>query len=353
MGMSCMWASRSLKNRVSSYFVPSAELGPKKQPMLAKIDAIDTIECDGEWEALLMESRLIKDTRPPFNTRLVDDKTFPYLVVTMRDDFPGCSSLENPPMRTTGRESFGPFASAGALREAVQLLQRVFDTAPVIWTSKTVIPKPPLSALPLHSIGQCTAPCADRISKASYRRDVDAFVRFLGSKRSTMLRELREEMAQASADCALKMRPSCVTGSVRSRNWTIGRSGPKMACSGNRKSRCSAEIRLVLKSLLHFGLTLPIRSMEAIDIAHLQGGETVGSKVCSWTADRSKICTAGSRSARRQRRLRGHSGSGITSLSRCGGGRRAVPRSDSDRRWIGTIARRHGGFADLSVKPPW
>ena len=79
----CRWAcpvcgqSREPQNRVSSYFVPSAELGPKKQPMLAKIDAIDTIECDGEWEALLMESRLIKDTRPPFNTRLVDDKTFP------------------------------------------------------------------------------------------------------------------------------------------------------------------------------------------------------------------------------------------------------------------------------------
>ena len=117
----------SLKNRVSSYFVPSAELGPKKQPMLAKIDSIDTIECDGEWEALLMESRLIKDTRPPFNTRLVDDKTFPYLVVTMRDDFPGVFITREPAHEDyRGAKIFGPFASAGALREAVQLLQRVF-----------------------------------------------------------------------------------------------------------------------------------------------------------------------------------------------------------------------------------
>ena len=140
----------SLKNRVSSYFVPSAELGPKKQPMLAKIDAIDTIECDGEWEALLMESRLIKDTRPPFNTRLVDDKTFPYLVVTMRDDFPGCSSPENPPMRTTGARKFlVPSRPPARCEKRCNCCNGCFDTAPVIWTSKMVIPKPPLSALPV------------------------------------------------------------------------------------------------------------------------------------------------------------------------------------------------------------
>ena len=232
-----------------------------------------------------MESRLIKDTRPPFNTRLVDDKTFPYLVVTMRDDFPGVFITREPTHEDyRGSKVFGPFASAGALREAVQLLQRVFRYRTCHLDIEDGDPKnrrfrPCL----LHSIGQCTAPCADRISKASYRRDVDAFVRFLGSKRSTMLRELREEMAQASADLrfedAAKLRDRIMP---RSKNWTIGRSGPKMACSGNRKSRCSAEIRHLRSSPCSrtLGLTLPIRSMEAIDIAHLQGGETVGSKVC-------------------------------------------------------------------------
>ena len=76
--------------------------------MLAKIDAIDTIECDGEWEALLMESRLIKDTRPPFNTRLVDDKTFPYLVVTMRDDFPGVFITREPTHEDYRARKFWP-----------------------------------------------------------------------------------------------------------------------------------------------------------------------------------------------------------------------------------------------------
>ena len=274
----------SLKNRVSSYFVPSAELGPKKQPMLAKIDAIDTIECDGEWEALLMESRLIKDTRPPFNTRLVDDKTFPYLVVTMRDDFPGVFITREPTHEDyRGAKVFGPFASAGALREAVQLLQRVFRYRTCHLDIEDGDPKnrrfrPCL----LHSIGQCTAPCADRISKASYRRDVDAFVRFLGSKRSNMLRELREEMAQASADLRFED-----AAKLRDRISAIEKldDREKRAKDGVQwqpeVTVFSGDPTPALKSLQRtLGLTLPIRSMEAIDIAHLQGGETVGSKVC-------------------------------------------------------------------------
>ncbi|MBL8760574.1 MAG: hypothetical protein JNL50_04660, partial [Phycisphaerae bacterium] len=72
----------NLPDRVSSYFVPSADLGPKKQPMLAVVHDFDILLCDGEWEALLTENRLIKDIKPRFNVRLTDDKTFPYLVVT-------------------------------------------------------------------------------------------------------------------------------------------------------------------------------------------------------------------------------------------------------------------------------
>ena len=85
-----------LPNRVSSYFIPSADLGPRKQPMLDLVDDFDFIPCEGEWEALLMEARLVKDIHPPFNDRLQDDKTFPYLAVTMRDDFPGVYITRDP-----------------------------------------------------------------------------------------------------------------------------------------------------------------------------------------------------------------------------------------------------------------
>lgn len=116
-----------LPNRVASYFVPSADLGPRKHPMLDLINDLDTIPCEGEWEALLMESRLIKDLHPHFNDRMTDDKTFPYLVVTMRDDFPGVFITRDPAApQFRGARVFGPFTSSGSLRHAVQVLQRVF-----------------------------------------------------------------------------------------------------------------------------------------------------------------------------------------------------------------------------------
>ena len=182
-----------------------------------------------------------------------------------------------------GAKIFGPFASAGALREAVQLLQRVFRYRTCHLDIEDGDPKnrrfrPCL----LHSIGQCTAPCADRISKASYRRDVDAFVRFLGSKRSTMLRELREEMAQASADLrfeeAAKLRDQI--GAIEKLDDREKRAKDGVQWQPE-VTVFSGDPAPALKSLQRtLGLTLPIRSMEAIDIAHLQGGETVGSKVC-------------------------------------------------------------------------
>ena len=79
----------ALRNRVSSYFQASGPSEIKTRQMVQLVDSFETIECEGEWEALLMESRLIKDIRPRFNTRLVDDKTYPYLAITTRDDFPG------------------------------------------------------------------------------------------------------------------------------------------------------------------------------------------------------------------------------------------------------------------------
>ncbi|MEL7087709.1 MAG: excinuclease ABC subunit UvrC, partial [Planctomycetota bacterium] len=116
-----------LPDRVSSYFVPSADLGMKKTPMLDVVDDFDVIECEGEWEALLTENRLIKDIHPKFNARLIDDKTFPYLAVTLKDDFPGVFITRNPQGEEfRGAKIFGPFTSVYALRESVQILQKVF-----------------------------------------------------------------------------------------------------------------------------------------------------------------------------------------------------------------------------------
>lgn len=159
--------ARSLRSRVGSYFVGSTDLGPKKQPMLDVIVDFDVIECEGEWEALLMESRLIKDLRPRFNTLLTDDKTFPYLAITTREDYPGVYIT-----RTPGDEQFrgatilGPFTSVHALRESVQLLQRVFKYRTCTLDIHEGDPRNArFRPCILHPIEQCSAPCAERISK--------------------------------------------------------------------------------------------------------------------------------------------------------------------------------------------
>ncbi|MDG2021036.1 MAG: excinuclease ABC subunit UvrC [Phycisphaerales bacterium] len=275
-----------LPNRVSTYFQSSTDLGPRKSPMLRLIDDFDVLECDGEWEALLLEARLIKDIRPRFNERLVDGKTFPYLAITVRDEFPGVFVTRNPgDARFKGARIFGPFTSVTALRHSVQLLQRVFKYRTCELEIRSDDPKN-RSFRPclLHSIGQCTAPCANRISPEGYREDIDRFIRFLGSKRSAMLREMRQEMEEASASRRFE-RAAVLRDQIRS----IERLDER-----ERRSKEDGQydwqpevtsfvhdpgkgIRSLQKTL---GMETPIRCLEAIDIAHLAGGETVGSKVC-------------------------------------------------------------------------
>lgn len=273
-----------LPDRVSSYFTPSADLGPKKQPMLEVVHDFDVLVCESEWEALLTENRLIKDIGPRFNARLTDDKTFPYLAVTLREDFPRVMVTRNPsdPVLMKGAKIFGPFVAAGALRQAVQLLQRVFRFRTCSLEIAAGDPKNRhFRPCILYNIHQCTAPCADKVSPEAYRSDIDRFVRFLGSRRSDMLRDMRAEMEAASA--ALEFEKAAV---LRDQIRAIERLDDR--ARGGRKSGWQPETEIgyiepkkALRSLQKtLGLESPIRCIEAIDIAHLQGGETVGSKVC-------------------------------------------------------------------------
>ncbi len=270
-----------LRDRVSSYFLPSADLGPKKQGMLELVEDFDVVECESEWEALLAEARLIKDARPRFNSLLTDDKTFPYLVVTTREDFPAVfvtRELTDP--RCRGAQVFGPFTSPGALREAVDLLQSVFRFRTC---SLRILPGDPRNRrfrpCLLHSIGKCSAPCADRIDREAYRADVQRFLRFLTSRRSATLRSMREEMRT----CAERLdfeQAAALRDQIRALE--------KLDERASRRDRWQPEIEGAIlepeKGLRALQKVLeveaPIRCVEAIDIAHLQGGETVGAKVC-------------------------------------------------------------------------
>lgn len=324
----------SLPSRVSSYFVPSADLGPKKQPLLEVVHDFEALECEGEWEALLAENRLIKDISPRFNVRLTDGKTYPYLAVTMKEDFPRVyvtRNLSDPLLKgTPPARVFGPFASAGSLRHAVALLQRVFKYRTC---SLDIIENDPKNRhfrpCILASIGRCTAPCADKIGREAYRADIDRFTRFLTSKRSAMLREMREDMQRASAaqefEAAaairdqiraiekLDERARSSTGSMqegwqpevevhfadprkglRALQRVLEKAGAWETTEDNATALDAHEeddaddpeprqgdaAPAPLPSGAPTSSARTIRCIEAIDIAHLQGGETVGSKVC-------------------------------------------------------------------------
>jgi excinuclease ABC subunit C len=273
-----------LPDRVSSYFVPSADLGARKQPMLDVVEDVEVLECEAEWEALLLESRLVKDLKPRFNELLKDDKTFPYLAVTVRDQFPGVYVTRNPSdPRFEGARIFGPFTSVHALRSAVTVMQRVFQYRTCELDIKADDPanrrfRPCL----LHSIGQCTAPCANRVTVSRYRADVDRFLRFLGSKRSVLVRELQGEMERASAERRFED-----AAALRDQIHALGKLDDRETRRGMEHewqpelTVFAGDPMVGMRSLQRaLGLDAQIRCLEAIDIAHLGGEETVGSKVC-------------------------------------------------------------------------
>ncbi len=281
-------ASR-LCDRVSSYFIPSTDLGPNKSRMLDEIHSFDTLRCDGDWEAVLVENRLIKDIKPRFNTLATDDKSFPYLVITSGEDYPRVFVTRNPSgVRADGSVDlmvkngriYGPFVSSAALREAVQVLQGVFRFRTCSLDIEAGDPKnrrfrPCL----LAAIDRCTAPCNESISPDAYRADIERLARFIGSKRSTMLREMRREMEDASAamefEKAATLRDQIRAiekldeRASRGDNWQ-----PEQEIGYIEPAKALRALQRVL------GLERQIRCVEGIDIAHLQGGETVGSKVC-------------------------------------------------------------------------
>ena len=275
-------ASR-LPSRVGSYFVPSADLGFKKQPMLELVHDFDFLVCEGEWEALLTENRLIKDISPRFNVRLTDDKTFPYLAITLREDFPRVyitRDLQDPLLK--GAKIFGPFTAVGSLREALTLAQRVFKFRTC---SLDIVEGDPKNRYfrpcILHAIGQCTAPCADKVAKEPYFLDVERFVRFIEGKRSVMIREMTQEMMAASAAMAFE-KAAVLRDQLKALERLDQRAKDGKKSGWQPEAEMSAiEPKKALTSLQKaLNMPSPVRCIEAIDIAHLQGGETVGSKVC-------------------------------------------------------------------------
>ena len=265
----------NLRSRAGSYFLKAASEEIRTADWVPLIADADFIECDSEVDALLVESRLIKDIQPQHNKILKDDKTFPYLQITTHEDFPRVEVTREP--MTSGVKLYGPFASAGSLRGAVQVLQRIFKfrTCSLDIEENDERWKWYRPCL-LASIKQCTAPCNLRISKEDYRKDIRRLQQVLLGNKTKLLREMKNEMLEASKDLqfekAARLRDEIeMLESLDRRGELDTHVQPEVFHIDPKKGLTG--LRQVLK------LSETPRSIEGVDIAHLGGGETVASLV--------------------------------------------------------------------------
>src|ERR1043166_7876777 len=190
--------AKNLRNRAGHYFSKAAAEDHRTRDLVPLIADLDFLPAETGVDALLLEARLVKDIQPRFNVELKDDKSFPYLQIRMREDFPRVEFTRTP--RRRGVKLYGPFTSAKGLRAAIQVLQRIFKFRTCSLDIKAQDQRwrwfrPCI----LHSIHQCTAPCNLRVTKEDYRKQIRALRLVLEGKKARLLREMKKEMAEASA----------------------------------------------------------------------------------------------------------------------------------------------------------
>jgi excinuclease ABC subunit C len=267
--------AKNLRSRVSHYFLKAAAEDSRTAQLVVEAYDVDYLDAESEVDALLMEARLVKDTQPKFNRDLRDDKTFPYLQITTHEDFPRLEITREP--RSTGVKLYGPFANVGALRGALQVLQRVFQFR----TCSLDIEESDerwrwFRPCLLASIRQCTAPCNLRITREEYRRDIARLRKFLDGNRKSLLEEMRAEMQQAAEsrrfEQAARLRDEIqMLESLADRGDLEKHEQPEVFYMDPKKGL--AGLQKVLK------LPAQPRTIEGVDIAHLGGAETVASLV--------------------------------------------------------------------------
>ncbi|KAA0229154.1 excinuclease ABC subunit UvrC [Fimbriimonadia bacterium ATM] len=182
----------SLRNRVRSYFHKSAQHSIRIARMVARVRDIEWFALDSELEALVLECNLIKEHRPPYNVRLRDDKSYPYIVVT-KEKFPRV--LFTRKIRKDGSRYFGPYTSAFAVRDTLQLLHKVFKLIPCgkSWSGEAV-QKPCL----YYHMGRCLAPCAGLASREEHASEIRHVMLFLEGRSQALMKNLAEQMDRAS-----------------------------------------------------------------------------------------------------------------------------------------------------------
>ena len=181
----------NLKNRVRSYFQSSRNHSPKVKSMVSRIADLETVITGSEIEALILECNLIKKHRPRYNISLRDDKSFPYIKVTLNEEFPRLHPTRR--VQKDGGRYFGPYTDSGAMHETIKLLRRLF---PIRTCRSMDVPRP---CLQFH-IKRCQAPCAGLVDAKTYGEMIQSVCLFLEGRSDAVARNLRKQMEQAAED---------------------------------------------------------------------------------------------------------------------------------------------------------
>lgn len=184
--------ARSLKQRVRSYFQAARNQSAKTRALVANIADLDYILTDSEIEALILECNLIKEYRPKYNISLRDDKSYPYLKVTLHEDFPRVFITRS--RVRDGSRYFGPYTNVGAVRETLEVLQSVFPLRSCHKKAFTPGERPCLNA----HIKRCLAPCSGQVDPQTYREMIQQVLLFLEGRQDDLVRSVRAEMEQAA-----------------------------------------------------------------------------------------------------------------------------------------------------------
>jgi excinuclease ABC subunit C len=267
--------AKNLRSRAGSYFLKAAAEDPRTAGLVQEIRDIDYLDADSEVDALLVEARLIKDIQPKYNKELRDDKTFPYLEIHAREQFPRVGFTREPKKR--GTRLYGPFASPRSLRGAIQVLQKIFKFRTCSLEIHEDDPRwrwfrPCL----LASIDQCSAPCNLRISKDAYRQDVRRLQQFLEGQKKALLEQMHREM-EAAAQQLRYEQAARLRDEIRLLETLDQR--------GELETHVQPEVFPIdpkrglagLQKVLH--LPARPRVIEGVDVAHTAGRETVASLV--------------------------------------------------------------------------
>jgi excinuclease ABC subunit C len=267
--------AKNLRSRAATYFNKEAAHDARIRDWIGLVRDADFISTDDDIAALLLEARMIKDLRPRFNKDLKDDKTFPYLQIRTREEFPRVEITRQP--RRKGVRLYGPFTSTGSLRAAVNVLQRIFKFRTCTLDIKSAEDRwrwfrPCL----LHSIRRCTAPCNFRVGRDEYRRQIKKLVFVLEGKKEKLIRRMEKDMLTASGAFDFEKAKR-----IRDEITAI----QKLDLRGDADRDVQPEVFPIdpkkgLKGLRKvLGLAETPRTIEGVDIAHLGGTDTVASLV--------------------------------------------------------------------------